>query len=135
MPGEQQSLFVFKESTPKHHKYEMSEDDEIMLNRLRRKVFIYAKSDEDELYFRQRIASFLQDKEGYKTFTEVCWNMVWIRNNEGTMSNYLYFNDRSQKLFLDRTFFEWVKLVCRLINEELYVLDQYNKNLLGNGSA
>lgn len=81
----------------------------------RKKIFIYDSSSADEMYFKTRIINYLNDKDE-PTLTKVCWDMTWIRNNEGKFSKYLYFNERHQRLYLDYDFWEWAKATCQLLN-------------------
>lgn len=95
------------------------------LSKLRKKVFTFATSEKDEKYFINRITNYLLDKDK-STLSEVLWDATWIRNDKGKFCKYLYFNEYIQRLYLDRDFFEWAKLMCNILENELEKLDSFN---------
>ncbi len=88
------------------------------LSALEEKVFTYLSSDADKKYFKQRIVNYLQGKDK-DTLTKTMWDACWLRNDKGYKSNYLYFNERSQRLYLDNDFWEWCKLMWQLAANEI----------------
>lgn len=82
----------------------------VTINSLAKKIFIYDSSEADERFFKQALADF----KGDTTLTGYMFKKVWERNAGGTTSKYCFFNERSQKIYLDRTFFKW----CCMVSEE-----------------
>ena len=75
--------------------------------------FNFTSSEADEKFFRKAIYNYLRNpKNGFR---EMLWYAVYERNNKGETSNYLYFNERNQKLYLDNKFFDWAKSVSEEI--------------------
>lgn len=110
--------------------FNANKDDNLINRRLillKRKVFVFPTSKADQEFFEVRILAYLMglDKE---SLSKSCWDMVWVRNNFGESSKYLYFNERTQKLYLDINFFEWAKLTCQLMNEELKLKANNDEN-------
>lgn len=89
---------------------------------LHKKVFVFDSSKSDELMFRKAILDYLLGKRE-DSLTQTMWLEVWERNEQGKFGKYTYFNERIQKVYLDRDFFEWCKITCQLMNEELAKLD------------
>lgn len=89
------------------------------LRALERRVFTFDSSKADLAYFKQRITDWCKEPEYTISLTKLCWEMTWERNNEGRTCKYLYFNERSQRLYLDNDFFEWVKLITGEIERAL----------------
>lgn len=85
---------------------------------LHKKVFVFDSSPADELMFRKAILEYLLGKRE-DSLTQTMWLEVWERNEQGKFGKYTYFNERIQKVYLDRDFFEWCKITCQLMNEEL----------------
>lgn len=76
--------------------------------RLQKKVFKYEGSKADERFFRQQIQDWLLKPQAEKpTWTQMLFNMVWKRNNDGRTLKYCYFNDYQQRVFLSRNFETW----------------------------
>lgn len=96
-----------------------NEDTKHMKN-LERRVFIYGKeSQADKIYFKNRIMNWCKEPEYTISLSDLCWQITWERNDEGKTIKYLYFNESSQKLSLDKYFFEWVKLIKEDIENAL----------------
>lgn len=85
---------------------------------LHKKVFVFDSSPADELMFRKAILEYLLGKRE-DSLSQTMWLEVWERNEQGKFGKYTYFNERIQKVYLDRDFFEWCKTTCQLMNEEL----------------
>ena len=78
--------------------------------RLQKKVFKYEGSKADERFFRQQIQDWLLKPQAEKpTWTQMLFNMVWKRNNDGRTLKYCYFNDHQQRVFLSRNFETWAE--------------------------
>lgn len=92
------------------------------LVKLKKRVFTFAGAEADELAFKNRIVEYLNGK-AESTLTDTMRNIVWERNSCGKTTKYLYFNERIQRLYLDRNFFEWCKIVCNQLSEELNNVD------------
>ena len=92
------------------------------ISKLRKKVFVFESSAADEKKFKQRIVNYILVM-GAETLTQVLWNEAFIINNNGKHTKYLYFNNRFQKLYLDKQFYLWAKLTCQIINESLMKLN------------
>lgn len=95
------------------------------LSKLRKKVFVFDSSEADEKAFKQRIVDYLEGKAEH-TLTKTLWYIVWERNEKGLYGKYTYFNEYVQRVYLDKNFFEWAKLMCQILNEELARLDELN---------
>ena len=89
------------------------------LRALERRVFTFDSSKADMAYFKQRISDWLKEDTYTMSLTQLCWDMTWQRNDEGRTIKYLYFNERVQKCYLDRDFFEWVKIITGEIERAL----------------
>lgn len=89
---------------------------------LHKKVFVYDSSEADEKFFRQRIVDYLNDK-AEDTLTKTMWYAVWERNDGGKTLMYCDFNECRQRVYFDKNFWEWAKLMCQKLNEELAMLD------------
>lgn len=86
---------------------------------LEKKVFVYPSSEADKLYFKRQIIEFTGIYPKHKTFTEFLYKIVWDRNDEGRTTKYMYHNDRQQRVFLDRTFYDWAVKYISLVEKEL----------------
>lgn len=95
------------------------------LSKLEKKVFVFDSSEADKKAFKQRIVDYLESKAD-DTLTKTIWNIVWERNDEGRYLKYCDFNEYRQRVYLDKNFFEWAKLMCQILNEELARLDELN---------
>lgn len=87
---------------------------EIEKKRRRNRVFKYASSKADERFFKQGIIEWLSEegkpwaeRKFNRTFQQHLFSMVHKRNNDGRTLKYCYFNDRHQRVFLDRDFEKW----------------------------
>lgn len=90
------------------------------LRALEKRVFLWgAESEADKKHFKQRITDWCKEPEYTISLTKLCWEMTWERNDEGRTCKYLYFNERSQRIYLDNDFFEWVKLITGEIERAL----------------
>ena len=103
-----------------------------MLKLLKRKVFTYDSSEADERYFRQGITEFFRDLDcgpflhspviwnnGPESFKDMLYRLSHDRNAGGYTTKYMHFSEKSQRVYLDNTFFEWAILVARMIYAEL----------------
>lgn len=111
----------------------MNISDEKMLKVLKRKVFTYDSSAADEVFFKNRIAEFFKTLNSvpsinnpsswhhheYGNFKDFVFKLVWERNGGGHTDKYIFFNEETQKVYLDRPFYEWAKLVGNMIYQEL----------------
>ena len=91
----------------------------ITLNVLRTKCFIYDSAAADERYFKAQLVEFAKGNNEGKTLTAFIMHAVWVRNGNGQTLKYCFFNDRMQRVFIDRNFFEWVKMMLTEIENEL----------------
>lgn len=92
------------------------------LNKLKRKVFTFDTSEADERAFKQEIANYLQGN-AEQTLTKTLWGIVWERNEKGKYGKYTFFNESSQKVYLDWDFFKWATIICSILNVELAKAD------------
>lgn len=83
---------------------------------MERGLFVYPESTSDKRYFKNKLTLFAQGKID-KSLIDFCWEMIWDRNHAQT--KYLYFNERSQRLYVDRKFLEWAKQYCFIAKEQL----------------
>lgn len=99
------------------------------IKRLERKVFIFWESkDADKKYFIDRITQFICtendiEENEWGDWSKYLWTSIWINNDSGKTAKYLYFNERTQKLFIDRDFRKWADLMFDKINEEMAELE------------
>jgi hypothetical protein len=93
------------------------------IKKLVKHVFVFESSRADKKYFEERIFHYLNGKSDFESLSKETWDMVYQRNDEGKTSRYLYFNERMQRLYLDREFWDWVKLTCKLMSSELTKLN------------
>jgi hypothetical protein len=92
--------------------------DEARRKKLTTLIFAFPGALADLRYFKNQIYKFILGDRS-KTFTQTCWDMVYERNDQGRTCKYLHFNERSQRLYLDKAFFEWAKLTIDKMEEEL----------------
>ena len=100
----------------------VSETDIKMLKLLRKRVFVFDSSAADEAYFKRRITDYLLNNT-HDTLTAAMEDAVWKVNQEVKTCKYKYFNERIQRLYLDRDFFSWAKIMCRILNEQLAAME------------
>jgi len=93
---------------------------------LHKKVFCYDRSAADERFFRQRIVDYLQGK-GEETLTKTMWHAIWERNGGGKTLYYCYFNERIQKVYIDRHFMQWASLMCEILSEQVKLINEHGK--------
>lgn len=94
------------------------------LKNLERKVFIWGDTRKEDLeYFHQGIKSWLVNDRYYDgewlSPRDLAWRLNWYANNRGKTIKYLYFNERRQKLYIDRDFWKWFILKIDLISWNL----------------
>jgi len=85
---------------------------------LERRVFKYDSSKADKRFFKQKIVDFVREKPDGKSYTQYLIDAIWLRNNKGETTKYMYFNDRIQQLFIDRYFYSWARKMIGFIEEE-----------------
>jgi hypothetical protein len=95
----------------------------IRLAKLRKAVFVFENAEADERYFKQAIAKFLTDDTIKESFRQYLYVAVWERNEQGKFAKYTFFNERSQTVHLDRTFFKWAQVIIGILNIELAKLE------------
>lgn len=112
--------------------------DEKMLKKYYKKIFQYDSSEADERFFRTGICDFFKGLDyspdmsapyswydsNNKSFKDHIIELIWIRNNEGITSKYMYFNDHNQRLYLDNIMWEWCVLAAKMIYSELKKVNQ-----------
>lgn len=77
---------------------------------LARRVFTKQSSRADEIYFRQQLFDLVCGRREYcDTFTEFLWKIIYERSEGGSKANYLYFNERAQRLYVDWEFQAWAE--------------------------
>lgn len=79
------------------------------IKKLHRKIFVFDTSDADEKAFRICIQNWLMH-ESNQEFEQMLREIIWLRNDKGKTIKYMYFNERHQKIHMDRYFMEWAKL-------------------------
>lgn len=93
--------------------------DEKTLARLERKVFLWSDCKErDRHSLKMAIQKFVRADPGYGFF-KMLWDAVHEVNDGGKTIKYLYFNERAQRMYLDRDFVEWAKAISELTSIEL----------------
>jgi len=50
--------------------------------------------------------------------------MLWYLNDGGKTTKYLYFNERTQRLYVDVKFMAWIRLKAKLVE---FNIDRYRK--------
>ena len=118
----QQSLFENMPMSDAGQPVLLKADVSSRLLSLHKKVFVYDSSEADEKFFRQRIVDYLNGK-AEDTLTKTMWYAVWERNDGGKTLMYCDFNEYRQRVYFDKNFWEWAKLMCQKLNEELAMLD------------
>lgn len=96
----------------------MPDPKNIPFKRLEKKVFTYDSSKADNRYFRVQLMEYIKSGKAQE-FTEFLSQCIWVRNAEGTTSKYLYFNEKSQRVYIDRLFLEWANRTMRHIQSEI----------------
>lgn len=94
------------------------------LKKLERKVFKWDDTRKEDLeYFHQGIKSWLVNDWYYDgewmELRDLAWRLNWYANGRGKTIKYLYFNERREKLHLDRDFWKWFQLKTDLITWNL----------------
>lgn len=78
---------------------------------LANRVFIFDLSVADERFFRTAFYELVTGKRGLGdrgTFPDFLWHLVY-ELTEGWSVRYLYFNERSQRLYIDWAFQAWAE--------------------------
>lgn len=99
-------------------------DQEKRIASIEKRIFIYDTSIKDRRYFLQQIAAWLNQKPTIRNLTELSYQMIHAANDNGRTTKYMYFNEKSQRLYIDNTVFEWIKLVTSEIRKKTSVLNQ-----------
>jgi hypothetical protein len=97
-------------------------------NALCKRVFKYPSSPADERFFRAGMQSWLQEPWHHEkpNFRQLLFNMTWVRNNGGEYLKYMFFNERAQRVYLDRDFEKWADGMRERIEKALQKLQQTN---------
>lgn len=95
----------------------------LRLAKLRKAIFTFSSSEADEKYFKSAIVKYLTDDTIQESFHQYMRLQVWERNEQGKTGKYTFFNERSQRVHLDRVFFKWAQLICNILNVELAKLE------------
>lgn len=96
----------------------MDKEVKIKIEKLQKKVFIFDTSDADEKAFKIAIQNWILHDTG-ESFRQMLWNIIWLRNDKGKYSKYLYFNENNQKLYGDRDFLAWADLMLEQMQKEI----------------
>lgn len=94
------------------------------LIKLEKKVFIFDTSEGDKRFFKNEILRYVNGEGNGKSFSQFMWHAIWVRNEKGKTCKYLDFNERTQKLYLDKYFYEWMTTMIKLI--------EHTNNLIQN---
>ena len=81
-------------------------DQEKRIASIEKRIFIYDTSIKDRRYFLQQIAAWLNQKPTIRNLTELSYQMIHAANDNGRTTKYMYFNEKSQRLYIDNTVFE-----------------------------
>jgi hypothetical protein len=92
-----------------------------VIKKLHNSVFTFQSSDADEKYFRAELFKWIKNEDDTRSLEKILYHISWIRNDEGKTVKYMYFNERSQKVFLDHNFLLWAKCVVSLIKKEFEI--------------
>lgn len=76
--------------------------------RLESRVFCFESSKADKAFFRNEIHKWLMT-EDKPVFEYMLRDAVYKRNNNGRQCKYLYHNENSGRLYLDRDFKKWAE--------------------------
>lgn len=87
-------------------------------SRLEKKVFIFDSAEAHKKFFKNKIIEYLNSDQS-KTYSQWMWEAIWEYNDKGKYSMYLYFNERIQKLYIDKYFYEWMVRMIDKIDEQL----------------
>lgn len=79
----------------------------LSMKQLENRVFTFESSPADEKYFRTALARWVKARGDERDWTQFLWDLTFERNDQGKTIKYLFFNERSQKLYLERLFVEW----------------------------
>lgn len=92
------------------------------IKNLEAKIFIYPSSADDKKRIINEIFNFLRNhrkylhqKMSYSGFLLVF--IATIINQNMKTFKYLYFNEKEEKVYLDRTFYDWSKLAVKEIEK------------------
>jgi hypothetical protein len=86
---------------------------------LERRVFHYwGRADKDKRYFKKCIVDFLNIPDS-RSFTQFMTEAIWRLNGEGQSTKYMYFNNYTQRLYIDKYFHEWMERTIKKIHVEL----------------
>lgn len=118
----QHSLFEDINPNYSHNGESGQESSSKRLSVLHKKVFVYDSSEADEKFFRNKIVEYIKGK-AEDTLTETMWNSVWERNDGGKTLMYCHFNEYRQRVYLEKNFWEWAKIMCQKLSEELSILE------------
>ncbi len=114
----------------------MPDPKNIPFKKLEKLVFTYDSSKADNRYFRMQLMEYINTGQK-QDFRQYLWDHLYIRNGNGQTSKYLHFNERNQKLYIDRLFLEWATRTLRHIQTEISENDSLqkdDKNKVGLGT-
>jgi len=90
-----------------------------------RRIFCHDSSKADMRIIKNGIIAWIKDPNpNKKTWHQVIMDLVWDRNNGGRDLKYVYFNEKLQRVFLDRDFEAWAKETTTAIHTALCQLQQ-----------
>jgi|AntRauTorckE6833_2_1112554.scaffolds.fasta_scaffold59670_2 hypothetical protein len=105
------------------------EEMEKKLQKLEKQVFIYEMPAADIDFIYESLVSWMQsggiyDDEYFESLKKFAFRMLWYLNDGGKTTKYLYFNERTQRLYVDVKFMAWIRLKAKLVE---FNIDRYRK--------
>lgn len=89
-----------------------------ILPQLEHTIFYYKlKGEADKVAFKKVIMEWVKD-DVYHDFKKVMNSAIWLANNKGQTINYMYFNERSHRLYIDNKMWEWCNIIRELMELE-----------------
>lgn len=93
----------------------VAKNDARAIKQLTKKIFVYDTSSMDEIAFKNEIVNYLKN-QAYPSVKKMAEQIVYKRNENGKYIKYLYFNERTQKVYLDRDVMKWFILMTKAIS-------------------
>ncbi len=92
---------------------------------LERTVFDTTTGERDNRNIRIEMFKWLRAEDDRRDFMQMLREAVAKCNGEGECK-YLYFNEHTQRAYLDNDFLKWAKWVSSLMEDEIEKLDKFN---------
>lgn len=73
----------------------------------------------DENFIRTKMFAWMKDDNDRRGFFKMLWETLHELNGGGRTLRYLYFNERAQRVYIDRDFEPWAKELSKELEKAL----------------